>query len=523
MADKNLNSITFPGLLDKYKVAQVADEYSSSSTYAVGDIVNHLGTTYRCTTAITTAENWTVGHWTPVKIAEEVIGLKSALGNKSNLNTDTKTNIVSAINEVNGHFLDGIEEGVSDWLNDHPEATTTVQDGSLTEAKFSNALKIKAIKDYVTPEMFGAVGDGTTDDSTSFISAVNTGKMVFCANNYKITQKIQLKIGICGYGTITFRDNGCFTVSIGTTVSGVTFNTDGKLLDFTDTDVTSVSIPNAHMNVLFKDINIVCESGAGTLFDIKSATHGFFDMVFKNIDITGQCNKCINIFSDANVPTSWITQINFIDCMFGRPLHVCTVTKADRVHFERCTSQADNNNKNNLLYDVNSCRMFTLMNCFDWDFSYSDTTKLYMFTDCLECVWIGNDRSINNFNNTITELLTMFSVLMIGYGYAPMLFNKANILNTTLTTSDETFFENPKNVGTTIMPIRSLASGAYNSVGLRTINSFSSDYGAYSFDLVVNGQGQIKIRVRVPDTNNPDSDGVYRTKWSDWYTFTPDA
>lgn len=79
MADKNLNSITFPGLPDKYKVAQVADEYSSSSTYAVGDIVNYLGTTYRCTTAITTEENWTAGHWIPVKIADEVTNLKSAL------------------------------------------------------------------------------------------------------------------------------------------------------------------------------------------------------------------------------------------------------------------------------------------------------------------------------------------------------------------------------------------------------------------------------------------------------------
>lgn len=83
MADKNLNSITFPGLPDKYKVAQVADEYSSSSTYAVGDIVNYLGTTYRCTTAITTEENWTVGHWTPVKIADEVTDLKSALNDST--------------------------------------------------------------------------------------------------------------------------------------------------------------------------------------------------------------------------------------------------------------------------------------------------------------------------------------------------------------------------------------------------------------------------------------------------------
>lgn len=79
MADKNLNSITFPGLPDKYKVAQVASEYSASSTYAEGDIVNYLGVTYRCTTAITTAEAWTAGHWTEVKVADEVTDLKSAL------------------------------------------------------------------------------------------------------------------------------------------------------------------------------------------------------------------------------------------------------------------------------------------------------------------------------------------------------------------------------------------------------------------------------------------------------------
>lgn len=52
-----------------------------------------------------------------------------------------------------------INSAVDDWLDDHPEATTTVQDGSLTEAKFSSALKLKAIKDYVTPEMFNSISD----------------------------------------------------------------------------------------------------------------------------------------------------------------------------------------------------------------------------------------------------------------------------------------------------------------------------------------------------------------------------
>lgn len=59
-------------------------------------------------------------------------------------------------------------EAVSGWLNDHPEATTTVQDGSLTESKFSSILKAQAIKDYVTPELFGAVGNGVYNDYNAF-------------------------------------------------------------------------------------------------------------------------------------------------------------------------------------------------------------------------------------------------------------------------------------------------------------------------------------------------------------------
>lgn len=63
--------------------AAMAPTYSNSALYAVGDYAWYNGTLYRCTTAITTAETWTSGHWTTAAIgtdsANELRGLKSAL------------------------------------------------------------------------------------------------------------------------------------------------------------------------------------------------------------------------------------------------------------------------------------------------------------------------------------------------------------------------------------------------------------------------------------------------------------
>ena len=85
--DEETNTATFgipKGADGSLASGVLAPTYSSSSTYAVGDYVYYSGSLYRCTTAITTAEAWTSGHWTQVALAPEVSDLKDDINEINN-------------------------------------------------------------------------------------------------------------------------------------------------------------------------------------------------------------------------------------------------------------------------------------------------------------------------------------------------------------------------------------------------------------------------------------------------------
>ena len=83
-------------------------------------------------------------------------------------------------------------QAVNNWLNLHPEATTTVVDGSLTYSKLVNGTM-----GYVTPEMFGAVGNGIEDDTEAVAEAIafNGGDIIVLFTKQYLSDAISLKSG----------------------------------------------------------------------------------------------------------------------------------------------------------------------------------------------------------------------------------------------------------------------------------------------------------------------------------------
>ena len=120
---------------------------------------------------------------------------ENTVGEKlSELEKEVSSN-TSAIEKLNDSGLvikdEIIEQDINNWLDKHPEATTTVQDGAITSSKmneeFWNDARIK--NDYVTPQMFGAKGDGVTNDTEAFKEALRNSRNIYVPDGeYIITE-----------------------------------------------------------------------------------------------------------------------------------------------------------------------------------------------------------------------------------------------------------------------------------------------------------------------------------------------
>ena len=121
------------------------------------------------------------------KTGDEIADLKSAITVKGMPSGGSSGQILRKASETNydAEWVDPeapTTEQVNAWLDDHPEATTSVEDGSLTEAKLTASTLASLKNNYVTPEMYGAVGDGSADDTEAINSALSSGYDVYFGN-----------------------------------------------------------------------------------------------------------------------------------------------------------------------------------------------------------------------------------------------------------------------------------------------------------------------------------------------------
>ena len=208
------------------------------------------------------------------------------IGTLTDLNTTDKSNLVAAINEVNttgGGALAKIGDLNDLQTTDKSNLVAAINEEINNRATADTDI-VNIIKSItVTPEMFGAVGDGVTDDTQAINTALANGDVILFQNDYKVTDVLCVEGNkiIKGNGTIHAYNDGANYIHYVFGLGAVTEGVAGEV--FTGS---------------IDGLNIICESGkyryviGGTNADNCSITNCTFDL--SNAD----CGNKVIFFGD---------------------------------------------------------------------------------------------------------------------------------------------------------------------------------------------------------------------------------
>lgn len=371
-------------------------------------------------------------------------------GEKGDPTPPTDEQVVEALETMGEPWVDAwLDDNASgpvgDWLDDHPDATTTVQDGAISEVKLNDELKLKTINNYVTPEMFGAKGDGVTDDTNAFQQALSSGKVVKLANkSYKVSQLVINTTGssiigsgsarttiICATGIeLTDATNTKlkgFTIWSGLPLASERTNNDGTGINL-NADTSSTSITREQ----FDDIIV-----SGYYIGINS--NGLWTVEFRNIRVDycwyafvltngfgANFTNCY--FTSSNRVLLYITNkgfsLAFNSCNFGIKntdsfifangensvvlFNSCNLECDDVVTYQEGSRYIFYTDKGT--YVFNACTLWSNIGTSDVYFFRGNNYSRFILNQSIQRLYYGGQYSSNWFNPSDTELVSIDNV-----------------------------------------------------------------------------------------------------------------
>ena len=286
-----------------------------------------------------------------------------------------------------------ISNAIDDWMEAHPGASTVIENNSVTIDKM-----VTGTLNYVTPELYGAIGDGTTNDTQAFNSACNSGLPIELKSNatYLIDSiTVESQLIIRGNGATIKTTYGNSSANL------FTLNTSVKKAHFENINfITTVGVTNEN-NIPNRSKKTTIAGYALNNLSIKNCIFENFDKAIVGLQTNGDHNLN-NVLDTLDIEDCKI--VNALTGISGIYRHV---------NIEKCNITLDNNSGNNdhcisLMADKLQEAIIEATKC-DLNNSKSKSC-MYFYTEILlngavvsvfkinNCIFVG-DGYINNANN----------------------------------------------------------------------------------------------------------------------------
>ena len=173
---------------------------------------------------------------------------------------------------------------VQTYLEDSSITTDKLANGAVTEAKLDGDLKLKIINGYVTPEMFGAKGDGIADDTAAVQSAFNSNKPVLLTNLYLINSPLTIGTTVNVTGTCS-RNTYKYNLKFATSVKAcIKFDNDAvRYCTFDNVGFQGTNLENQ---------GLFCSATEKAYITLNNCVVGSFDAVFAGKFSLTKCMNC---------------------------------------------------------------------------------------------------------------------------------------------------------------------------------------------------------------------------------------